>query len=118
MFCPKSDGLQQSCQHFEIQVLNSKSKNTYQITFCSHWCPRDSISRSFFNIDQMLTSHTIPTPAFSFLFGLPSGLAKEELKNNDDIAFVCLKLFSIRNTADDNLLKFYVLLTVYHYVSL
>jgi len=72
--------LQQSCRNFEIQLLNSKSKNTYQATFCSHWCPRDPTSRPFFNIDQILMYHSIPTTAPSFLFDIPRGLAREKLK--------------------------------------
>jgi len=92
MFCPQSDGLQQSCRNFEIQVLNSKSKNTYKTTFYSHWCPRDPTSRPFFHIDQMLMYHSIPTPASSFLFGFPSGLAKEKPKNNGDKESICFKL--------------------------
>lgn len=40
----------------------------------------------------MLMYHSIPTTAPSFLLGLPSGLAKEKLKNNGDKESICFKL--------------------------
>jgi len=69
-----------------------QSKNTCHTTFCSHWRPLNPTSRPFFHIDQMLMYQSIPTPASSFLFGLPSGLAKEKLKNNEDKEPICFKL--------------------------